>query len=138
MYTWENLAYNRILIKCIAIGIVKCDLFFHYCDAKEISFNYFCDAKLCAKYKKTCEFHLYCLDHVCKVNEWHLVYCFYGKFRVSTQIMVHDYCITKSKMFFACTRLLMPLWAVFFFFFAIQNIYVNLNPVQTKKRPWDL
>ena len=34
--------------------------FFH-----EISFYYFRDTKLCAKHKKTCEFHLYCWDHVC-------------------------------------------------------------------------
>ena len=26
---------------------------FHYCDAKEISFYYFCDTKLCTKHEKT-------------------------------------------------------------------------------------
>ena len=38
---------NRVWIKHIAIA--KCDLFFHYRDAKEISFYYFLDAKLCVK-----------------------------------------------------------------------------------------
>ena len=28
--------------------------------------------------------HLYCLDHVCKVNEWCLVGCFHREFRIST------------------------------------------------------
>ena len=37
-------------IKRIAIG--KCDLFSHYCDAKEI-FYYFSDIKLGAKHEKT-------------------------------------------------------------------------------------
>ena len=46
------------------IVIVKCDLFFHYHDSKETIFYYFRDTKLCAKHKKTCEFHLYCWDHV--------------------------------------------------------------------------
>ena len=41
----------RVRIKRIAIA--KCDLFFYYRDAKKISFLYFCDAKLCAKYEKT-------------------------------------------------------------------------------------
>ena len=113
------------------IKIVKCDLFFHYCNAKEISFYYFCDTELCGKHQKTCEFHLYYLDHVCKVNEWCSVDCFYHKFRVSTQIMVHDGCITKCKGFSTCCRLLMALQAIFF---AIQSIYVNSNPVTLS---WD-
>ena len=84
----------------------------HYCDAKDISLYYFPNAKLCAKHKKnTCEFHLYCWDHVCKVNEWCLLDCFHLKFRVSTQIMLHNYYITKCKKIFT-----------------IQNIYVNRNP----------
>ena len=37
----------RVRIKCIAFA--KYDLFFHYRDAKEISFYYFCDTKLFAK-----------------------------------------------------------------------------------------
>ena len=41
---------TRIRIKRIAI--VKCDLFFHYSDAKEISFYHFCDTKLRAKHEK--------------------------------------------------------------------------------------
>ena len=42
---------NRVQIKHIAI--VKCDLIFHYRDAKEISFYNFRDKKLCAKHEKT-------------------------------------------------------------------------------------
>ena len=62
------------------------------CNAKEISFYYFRDTKLCAKHECVCffffsltlklftlvfpafrltrEFHLYCWNHVFKVNEW--------------------------------------------------------------------
>ena len=50
-----------------------------------------------AKHEKTREFHLYCWDHVCKVNEWCLVDVFLRKFRVSTEIVVRDYCIVKCK-----------------------------------------
>ena len=75
LYCWDHIA------------IAKCDLFFSYCHAKEISFYYFRDIKLCAKHEKACEFHLYCSDHVCKVNEWCLVDCFHRKFRVSTQLL---------------------------------------------------
>ena len=42
------------------IAVVKCDLFFHYRDSKELLFYYFRDTKLGAKHKKTREFHLYC------------------------------------------------------------------------------
>ena len=45
----------------INIATAKCDLFFHYYDAKEISFCYFRDTKLCAKHEKTREFRLSCL-----------------------------------------------------------------------------
>ena len=83
----------------------------HYCDAKEFSFYYFRGTKLC-------------WDHVCNVNEWCLVDCFHCKLRVSTQVMVHNYLIAKCKKFSACGVLLIALWV---FYFAIQNIYVNLN-----------
>ena len=63
--------------------------------------------------EKTCEFNLYCWDHVCKVNEWCLVDCFHHEFRVSTQIKVPDYCIMKCKKFSAGGSLLMVLWAIF-------------------------
>ena len=43
-FTW-----HKIRIKHIAIS--KCDLFFHYRDAKEISFYDFCDKKLCARHE---------------------------------------------------------------------------------------
>ena len=83
----------RVRIKRIAIA--KCDLFFHYRDAKETSFYYFRDTKICAKHEKTHEFHLYCWDHFCKVN--YLIHCFHREFRVSTEIMVRDYCMAKCK-----------------------------------------
>ena len=40
---------TRVRIKCIAI--TKCDQFFNYRNAKEISFYYFRDTKLCIKYE---------------------------------------------------------------------------------------
>ena len=95
-----------------------------YRDVKEISFYYFCDTKLCAKHGKTREFDLSCWDHVCKVNEWCLVNCFHGEFRVSTQIMVRDHCIAKWKIFSLRRAFNDPSDH----FFAIQNIYVNSNP----------
>ena len=76
----------RAQITCIAIA--KCEIFLHYRDAKEISFYYFCNTKLCVNTKNTREFLLYCWNHVCKVNEWCLVEFFHREFRVSTQIMV--------------------------------------------------
>ena len=79
-------------------AVVKCDLFFHYLDAKEISFYCFCDTKLKTR-KSTRDFHLYCCDHVCKVNKWCLADCFHREFRVSTQMMVRDYCIAICKTF---------------------------------------
>ena len=63
--------------------------------------------------KNTCEYHLYCWNHVCKVNEWCLVDCFHCKLRVSTQTMVCNYCTAKFKKFSACGRLLMASWAIF-------------------------
>ena len=97
---------------------MKCDLLFHYRDAKKISFYYFGDTKLCAKHEKTREFHLYRWDHDCKVNEWCLVDCFHREFKVPTQIMVRDYCIAKYKMLMSFRTI----------FFVIQNIHVNSNP----------
>ena len=47
-------------------------------------------------------------------------------------MIVHDYCIVKCKKISACGRLLMTLLAIFF---AIQNIYINLNP---KSHWWSL
>ena len=76
---------------------------------------------LCKTRKNTREFHLHYRDYVCKVNEWCLVDCFHHEFMFSTQIMVRYYCIAKYKKFSACGGL--------FIFFAIQNIYINSNPV---------
>ena len=83
----------------------KCNLFFLYHDAKEILLYYSHNTK-----------HLYCWDHVSKVNDLCLVDCFHREFRVSTQIMVHDYCIVKCKKFSACGRFLMALCAIFLCF----------------------
>ena len=82
-------------------------------DAKEISLYYFHDTKLCAKLEKA---HENCWDHVCKVNEWCLVDCLHCEFKVSSQIMVRDYCIAKCKRFSASGGLLMTLWVIFFLF----------------------
>ena len=68
---------------------------------------------LCKTQKNTCEFRIYCWDHVCKANEWYLVDCFHHKFRVSTQVMVCDYCIMKCKKFSTCSRLLIAFWDIF-------------------------
>ena len=64
--------------------------------------------------KNTHEFYLCCWDHVCKVNEWCLADCFSHKYGVSTQIMVHDYCIANCKKSSACGGPLMALWSIFF------------------------
>ena len=48
--------------------------------------------RLCKTWKNTCEFHLYCWDLVCKVNEC-LIYCFRCKLRVYTEIIVCDHCM---------------------------------------------
>ena len=61
----------------------------------------------CKTWKSTCEFHLYCWDHVFKVNEWCFVDCFHHKFRIFYQMMVHNYFLAKCKQFSAYHRLLM-------------------------------
>ena len=135
--TIKGIAYinsSRVPIKGIAI--MKCDLFFHYYNAKEVLFYCFCYTKLCAKHQKTYskhEFHLFCWDYVCKINEWFLVDCFHCEFRMSTQIIVCDYCITKCKKFSACGSLLMALQVSKF---TIQNIYVNSNPELYQHISW--
>ena len=63
-----------------------------YCNTKEINFSQFYYTcyllkTLLRTQTNLHEFHLYCCDHVCKVNEWSLVYCFHSQFSVSTQIM---------------------------------------------------
>ena len=63
---------------------------------------------LCKTWKNTCEFHLSCWNHVCKLNEWYLIDCFYREFRVSTRII-----IVKCRKFSASGRLLMALRAIF-------------------------
>lgn len=80
---------------------------------------------LCKTWKNTPEFHLHCWDHVCKVNELCLVEHFHRKFRISTQIMVHEYCIRKCKKCSVYYRLLITLQAIFL---VIQNVYINSSP----------
>ena len=60
---------------------------------------------LCWWYKTLCktrinthEFHLYCWNHVCKLNKQRLVDCFHQKFRCYTQITVHNYCIAICRV----------------------------------------
>ena len=66
------------------IAMAKCDLLFHYRDAKEISFYYFHDQSFVQSLNMFVIVHLYCWDHVCKVNERCLVGCFHREFRIST------------------------------------------------------
>ena len=54
--------------------------------------------------ENTRELHLYCWDHVCKVNEWCSVDCFHREFRVMQSL----HCQMQK---------------------VIQNIYLNSNPV---------
>ena len=54
----------------------------------------------CKPRENTYELHLYCWDHVYKVNEWCLVDCFHREFGVSTQIILR-HCIAKYKKFSA-------------------------------------
>ena len=115
---------TRVQIKSIAITMAKCNLSFQYRDAKETSFNYFRDTKLCPKHKKSHVNSVY-WDHLCKVNKWCLVDYFHREFMVSIQIMSRDYCIAKCKKFSACGGLRA-------IFFGIQNIYVDSNLENTK------
>ena len=95
-------------------------LFSHYCGFKEISFYYFLDNKFCefhvkknkAKQNKKHVNSIYCLDHVCKTNEWCLVDCCHGEIRVSTQkwyVVIASQNANSS----ACDGLLMVLQAIF-------------------------
>ena len=89
------------------VRIAKCNLFFHYRDAKENLILLFSQYKtLCKTWKNTLEYHLYCWCLVCKVNWWCLIDCFHRQFRISTQIMVFDH----------CKGLLMTFWANFLWF----------------------
>ena len=114
---------GRVWIKCIAI--TKCDLPFYYCNARVISFYYFCNTRLCVKHKKNRhEFHLYSWYHVC-TNEWCLVDCFHQIFRFSTQIIVWDYSTANCKKFSTCSKLPLVFWDICS---GTQNIYINLYP----------
>ena len=95
---------------------MKCDLFCNYRDAKEISLLFLQYKPLCRICKNTCEFHLYCWDHVCKVNEWCLGDCFHVEFRASSQALLHNYCIRKCKKL--CLSVPGFLWPFEPFFFA--------------------
>ena len=54
----------------------------------------------CKPRENTYELHLYCWDHVYKVNEWCLVDCFHRECGVSTQVILR-HCIAKYKKFSA-------------------------------------
>ena len=77
---------------------------------KKSHFTIFAIQNFVQNTKNLREFHLYCWDHVCKVNEWCLVDCFHRKFWAFTQKMIRDCCIAFRAVF----RM-------------IQNIYVNSN-----------
>ena len=68
---------------------------------------------LCKTLINTHEFHLYCWNHVCKLNKQRLVDCFHQKFRCYTQITVHNYCIAICKEFPHYQKPLMALWTNF-------------------------
>ena len=68
---------------------------------------------LCKTQINTHEFHLYCWNHVCKLNKQRLVDCFHQKFRCYTQITVHNYCIAICKEFPHYQKPLMALWTNF-------------------------
>ena len=112
----QNLCNLKVRIESIVIA--KCDHFFHYHDAKEISYK-------TLNKTGTRKFHLYCWDHVCKVHEWCLFDSSHIQFRISTQKTVHNYCIAKCKTFSTCSRLLMAFRAVFLQF--------NINSNQPRR-----
>ena len=74
---------------------------------RSLIFLSLCASLETTKHAKTREFRLYWWDPVCKVNELCLVDCFHRKFKVSTQIMVCNYCIAKCQKFSAYDGLLM-------------------------------
>ena len=80
--------------------------------------------KTLCKTEKTMWISFILLESCLLVNEWCLVDCFHREFRVSTQIMVRDYCIAKCKKFSFCGGLLMVLQAIFLWFkiFALVTI----------------
>ena len=118
--------FCRIRIKRTAIA--KCYLFFHYCCQRNLIL-------LFLRYKTSCKTRKntwipFILLESCLYGKWMVFSCLHCKFRVSTQIIRQDYCITKSKKFSTCGGLLMTFRTIFLFCFlrAIQNIYVNSNP----------
>ena len=111
LYRNNNLNKNWFKFTCLVdirvqikhIVITKCNLFFCYRDAKEISFYYFCNKNVVQIMKKYTWIPFILLGScLC------LVECVHLEFRVSTQIMVCNYCIVKCKKFSTCGRLLMP------------------------------
>ena len=69
------------------------------------------------------EFHLYCWDHVCKVNEWCLVDCFHRKFWAFTQKVIRDCYIAKCKNVLHLRRAVKGLSSRF----SDESKYVNSN-----------
>ena len=126
-WKWKHASFCRVRIKHKEIE--KWDLLSCYHDKKYL-FTIFCITELCAKHThthththNTFEFHLYCWDHFCKVNEWCLVACFHHKFRVYTQIVVRNCCIAKWKKFFTGSIFFLQ----FKTFMLIRILFCNIN-----------
>ena len=115
----------RFQSKCIVI--VNCDLFFHYCNAKEISLYYIVVMQNFLQNMNLFVIaHLYWWDDVFKVNEWCLIDCFHCKCRVSTQVMVLHF---PLKKFSSCSRLLKALSTIFFLQFKTVTLIWTLSPM---------
>ena len=115
----------RFQSKCIVI--VNCDLFFHYCNAKEISLYYIVVMQnVLQNMNLFVTAHLYWWDDVFKVNEWCLIDCFHCKCRVSTQVMVLHF---PLKKFSSCSRLLKALSTIFFLQFKTVTLIWTLSPM---------
>ena len=105
---------------------------FYYCDAKEISFYYLHYTKFVQIMKKQVNStYIVGIIFVRYINEWCLVDCFHHRFVAFTQIIVcnwfSDVFRGYRKATLGCNGY-MTLGAIFF---AIQNIYNNLNPIIT-------
>ena len=87
---------------------------------------------LCKTEKNACKFHLCCWNHVCKVNELCLGNCFHRKFRVSTKIMVCNYCIANCRKYPVCSQTSMAFQAILFFFFFVTKNVLNRTLVIMK------
>ena len=104
------------------IAIIECDLFFHHHNAKKISFCIFVMQNFLQNTEeKTIEFHLYCWDYFCKVNEWCLADCFYHEFKVNEWCLVdcfhHELLHCKMQKVLLLLQVFNGPLDLFFFFF---------------------